>query len=256
MLPGFRFLFAAIMLSMSVLIFGLGAAAVLRAAHEEVAGNPSWRAAPELMFAQPAEVTKPVLAMLRVDMPPAEEMQDDAPAIAAPVEQAAIISTSAETERAAPLKVDDSSPAAATGETANIESPIAENPAASEAEPASAEMPALADETRVATIATDEISSRESQTVSAPSEPVDLTVTPTADLASTKIATLGGPPVNIETPPPAKISQAKPDQNTVRKRQQAEQAAAHRKRLALERARLAAQPANLFGQPAPTIRNR
>ena len=47
MLPGFRFLFAAIVLSMSVLIFGLGAAALLRAAHEEFASIPSRRALPE-----------------------------------------------------------------------------------------------------------------------------------------------------------------------------------------------------------------
>ena len=53
MLPGFRFLFAAIVLSMSVLVFGLGAAALLRAAHEEFASNPSWRAPPEPVFAQP-----------------------------------------------------------------------------------------------------------------------------------------------------------------------------------------------------------
>jgi len=52
MLPGFRFLFAAIVLSMSILVFGLGAAALLRAAHEEFASNPSWRGAPETIFAQ------------------------------------------------------------------------------------------------------------------------------------------------------------------------------------------------------------
>ena len=34
MLPGFRFRFAAVFLSMSVLVFGVGAAALLRAAHE------------------------------------------------------------------------------------------------------------------------------------------------------------------------------------------------------------------------------
>ena len=45
MLPGFRFLFAAIVLSMSILVFGLGAAALLRAAHEEFASTPAWRAA-------------------------------------------------------------------------------------------------------------------------------------------------------------------------------------------------------------------
>ena len=73
MLPGFRFLFAAIVLSMSILVFGLGAAALLRAAHEEFASIPSWRPPPETMFAQPDnEAARPVLAMLRVD-PPAEE---------------------------------------------------------------------------------------------------------------------------------------------------------------------------------------
>ena len=33
MLPGFRFLLAAILLSASILVFGLGAAALLRATH-------------------------------------------------------------------------------------------------------------------------------------------------------------------------------------------------------------------------------
>ena len=55
MLPGFRFLFAAIVLSMSVLVFGLGAAALLRAAHEEFASNSSLRVAPEPKFAQPTK---------------------------------------------------------------------------------------------------------------------------------------------------------------------------------------------------------
>ena len=52
MLPGFRFLFAAIVLSMSILVFGLGAAALLRAAHEEFANLPSRRAPPEPVFAR------------------------------------------------------------------------------------------------------------------------------------------------------------------------------------------------------------
>src|ERR1700709_1323674 len=52
MLPGLRFLFAAIMLSVSLLIFGLGAAALLRAAHEEFASLPSRRPPPETLFAQ------------------------------------------------------------------------------------------------------------------------------------------------------------------------------------------------------------
>src|SRR6202161_1783746 len=88
MLPGFRFLFAAIVLSMSILVFGLGAAALLRAAHEQFASNPSWRAAPEATFAQQAEATRPVLALLRVEPPAARQKQsDNVPAVAAPVEQ-------------------------------------------------------------------------------------------------------------------------------------------------------------------------
>src|SRR6516165_9517964 len=47
MLPGFRFLLAAILLSVSILVFGLGAAALFRTAHEEFAANPSGRARTE-----------------------------------------------------------------------------------------------------------------------------------------------------------------------------------------------------------------
>ena len=72
MLPGFRFLFAAIVLSMSMLIFGLGAAALLRAAHEEFASIPSRRAPPETIFAQRSD-TGPTLAMLRVEPSAADQ---------------------------------------------------------------------------------------------------------------------------------------------------------------------------------------
>ena len=73
MLPGFRFLFTAIVLSMSILIFGLGAAALLRAAHEEFANLPSRRATPEPMFARLNDDQPPTLALLRVDPPLAEK---------------------------------------------------------------------------------------------------------------------------------------------------------------------------------------
>ena len=78
MLPGFRFLFAAIVMCMSVLVFGLGAAALLRTAHEDFASNPSWRTPPEPRFAQQDEATKTVLAVLSVQPPSTE------PAIASP----------------------------------------------------------------------------------------------------------------------------------------------------------------------------
>ena len=68
MLPGIRFLLAAILLSISIVVFGLGAAALLRAAHEDFASNPSWRVTPETRFAQNE---MPTLALLRVDTPAA-----------------------------------------------------------------------------------------------------------------------------------------------------------------------------------------
>ena len=67
MLPGFRILFATTVLAISVLIFGLGAAALLRAAHEEFASLPSWRLAQQPMLAPQFEISGPTLAMLRIE---------------------------------------------------------------------------------------------------------------------------------------------------------------------------------------------
>ncbi len=50
-----------------------------------------------------------------------------------------------------------------------------------------------------------------------------------ADIASTKIATLGGPPVTIETsPPPVKTADAKHDKSAIKKRVEARRKARHR----------------------------
>jgi hypothetical protein len=74
MLPGFRFLFGAIVLCFSIVIFGLGAAALLRAAHEQFVSRPSWQATPGTMlaqqnepFAQQSEASRAVLALLEVE---------------------------------------------------------------------------------------------------------------------------------------------------------------------------------------------
>lgn len=81
MLPGFRFLLAAILLSASVLVFGLGAASLLRASHEQYVSNPSWRNGPqEQVFAQAPEPAQPVLAALRVE-PVAPIANEAAPAM-------------------------------------------------------------------------------------------------------------------------------------------------------------------------------
>src|SRR5207245_7815070 len=104
MLPGFRFLLAAIILAMSILILGLGAAALLRAAHEEFASNPTWRAPPETVFAQQSEPTKPVLAALVVEPPPAEQKTPETLVSTAPEAPAAIAPPPEEPEQIAAPK--------------------------------------------------------------------------------------------------------------------------------------------------------
>lgn len=74
MLPGFRFLFATVVLAVSVLVFGLGAAALLRAAHEEFASLPSWRLAQPPPLAPQPELRAPTLAMLRIEAPVRKSM--------------------------------------------------------------------------------------------------------------------------------------------------------------------------------------
>jgi hypothetical protein len=82
MLPGFRFLSVAVVLAVSMLIFGLGAAALLRATHEEFASLPL-RQMPEVTFGSREETEQPMLAVLQVDPPnadPAEPKPDQAAA--------------------------------------------------------------------------------------------------------------------------------------------------------------------------------
>lgn len=81
MLPGLRFLCAALVLSMSLLVFGFGATALLRSARLDAASLPALRAPPETVFAQPEP--QPRLAMLRVE-PPANHDTPAAVAVPAP----------------------------------------------------------------------------------------------------------------------------------------------------------------------------
>ncbi|TKT72135.1 hypothetical protein YH63_012300 [Afipia massiliensis] len=81
MLPGFRILFATTILAISILVFGLGAAALLRAAHEEFASLPSWRLAqqPPLTPQVPRPEITPVLAMLRIEAPGTKPLPETLP---------------------------------------------------------------------------------------------------------------------------------------------------------------------------------
>jgi hypothetical protein len=249
MLPGFRFLFAAIILSMSILVFGLGAAALLRAAHEEFASAPAWRGTPETVFAQQNEATRPVLALLRVDTPleqqPVEQKaSDNVPALAAP---AVIALAPAEPERTAALKPEDSAPP----EAAKPEIAVAQTSPQVAAAPIQADGTASAENMKIVAALPSA-----NEAVPVASEPTSAPVSPDAKMASTKIATLGGPAVMIE--PPA--ASEKPDRSAIKKRLRA-QRAKERRRIA-QRARLARQaplqqPADGFAQPAAaTIRTR
>src|ERR1700688_776151 len=284
MLPGFRFLFAAIVLSMSILVFGLGAAALLRAAHEQFANNPSWHAAPEAMFAQQSEATRPVLATLRIEPPPKAQPAPDNAAAAVPQEPAAI-APPAEPPAAVPAPPPPEQMAAlnpeptSTPETARPETAVPQIPATNEAAPAQADASPAADTTKMATPSAAEAATVASTEQASPPLPVlspanDATAAasgpaaseqasapaaPNPGATSTKIARLGGATVTIETrSPPAKVVSEKPDRSAIRKRQQARRAAQRRKKGA--RARLAArqalllQAANPFAPaPAPAL---
>jgi hypothetical protein len=272
MLPGFRFVFAAIVLSMSILVFGFGAAALLRTAHEEFASTPALYAPPETRFAQASDTTKPMLALMRVDEAPKAEppRMENTPAAAA-TEPA---TPTAPSEQTAALQPADSpSPGTAKTEPAAGEnSPQAASPAAP------ADTSATAEEIKVAaTEPTVPTASEPAPTVSAasampaeaaaPAEataPVQASAPTAADIArslpsdpkiSTRIATLGGPPVDIAKEPAAKAASAKPDASAVKKREQAKRE--HKRRQIAARARVArqVQPVDPFA-PQPTITPR
>jgi len=67
MLPGFRFLFAAIALAVSLLVFGLGAAALLRTAHEQFTSVQTVRPPPITLALRSADAPTPTLSLLRVE---------------------------------------------------------------------------------------------------------------------------------------------------------------------------------------------
>lgn len=272
MLPGFRFLFAAIMLSMSLLVFGLGAAALLRAAHESFASNSSWRAAPEVSFAQHPDTTLPMLATLRVEPPVIEKANEAAKVTATPADQEP---SAAETagEQVAALKPAETPPAeVAKPADAPAPMPLAENPPAPEATSVGAVSPTAettnaADGQKMTAVAAVDTAPAQSEPAAAQAEPVIQpptnptsanptsaisTTAPEASIAVTKIATLGGPPVDIVASASAAKSGAKSDEGEIKKREHARRSL-RRRRLAARARLLALQQlqANPFGQPQP-----
>ena len=247
MLPGFRFLFAAIVLSMSVLVFGLGAAALLRAAHEQFASIPARRAPPGPMFAQHNHEAAPTLALLRVEPPIAEKAPDDVAAASAPIARAPdatepAATTPAEPEELAALKLEESTPPeVAQPEALPAETMPAAQAVPAEAVPAEAETPAPApvEETTLAALADAPPAPAATEVARAVPDQANETPSPETGMAATKIATPGGQAVAIEENTSAKPTEAKPDRSAILKRIRARRAR-ERRRIAL-RALLAQQ---------------
>lgn len=255
MLPGFRFLFGAIVLSISILVFGLGAAALLRAAHDEFASNSSLRVAPEPKFAHRDEVPgepsrqleTPTLAVLRVEPEPEQaEIAESLPEATAPAEPAASAPAQDEPGNIAALAPATSDPP----EPGKSQNPVEESSVQSEAPPAPAPDPAL--EAGIA--AAEQFLSPANEAVA--SEQAVAPSAPDAGIVTGSV-TPDGPPVAIETPPPAKAASAKPDPDAARKRRQARRAK-ERRRAALRARQAAAQQqvANPFAQPTIPTRSR
>jgi hypothetical protein len=256
MLPGFRFLFAAILLSMSILVFGLGAAALLRAAHEEFAGNPAWHKTPENTFVQQNEATRPFLAMLRLDTQPVERTvierpvvekpSVDVPAAAAPADPAGQVTPEAKTTdvpepaeyaKTAALRQDSPPPTLAKSEMPIAERPAPlESPQQGEAAPALADAPGSLDETMIAALKETPAPANETapagETAVAASEPAIPAALPDADATAL--------PLTIDVLPRARPAIANSDRSMIKRRLQARRAA-KRRRIAAERARLAQQ---------------
>jgi len=238
MLPGFRFLFTAIVLSMSILIFGLGAAALLRAAHEEFANLPSRRATPEPMFARLNDSPPPTLALLRVDPPVAENVPAAVPETAGDVPAPAGQTPDArpdEPERVAALTPADPMQAEAARPEEPAKETSAETPAAPALAAAGIETPVTDAQVKIAAIAAAPEPATATPPATSPEPAADIPPFE-GSIATTLIATLGGPPVLIDAT--TSSTEAKPGRRAVQKRA-AERARERRRIAAARRARLA-----------------
>jgi hypothetical protein len=248
MLPGFRFLFAAILLSASILVFGLGAAALLRATHEQYVSNSSWRNGPqEKVFAQAADPAQPVLAALRAEPEPAEptpSLRDQVPTIGLPASEPEQVALTIETEFQPQVVAP---PADVPAEPANAETkPETTTDAAA---PASSNTLTPADTT--ASIAAAKPVSVALASKPTPATPSGASASSAFDMASAKFAALNDPATTAWKDPPAK---AKADSGSPESK--ATKPRAHRvkkRRRIVRRPPPPVQQLDPFGQPQPAL---
>ncbi|WP_456748641.1 hypothetical protein [Bradyrhizobium sp. USDA 4354] len=251
MLPGFRFLFAAILLSTSILVFGLGAAALLRATHQQYVSNPSWRNGPqEQVFAQASEPAPPVLAVLQtepeVPAEPAPSLRDRVPTIGLPANEPQQVAAVASEPDAQPQ---DAAPAA----DVPAAQPARPETTAEAAAPASIDTLTPAD-TTASISETQPAASVSEPTAADPSAALDA---PAIDVAAAKVAALNDPATTAvkDAPANAKTESSKADSGA------SDSKATKRKAKAKKRHRVVRRPQpqqlqqqlDPFGQPQPAF---
>jgi hypothetical protein len=265
MLPGFRFLFGAIVVSMSILVFGLGAAALLRTAHEEFASAPVWRPTPETRFAQAVEASQPVIAMLRVDDASTDTAKDaikdaraEPPPADATAKQGELSPAQPDLDQTASLQSAEPPPSEATKPQAEVlQNPVPENPPQAEATAA----PAIPNQPKVATteqpsaeVPDQGATQTTTEVAKGPATASETAPSPTAEAAPvapktfsaprpagnalTRIAARDGRPVFIAAPkgenPKAVNAKAEKKKEEAIRRRRAVRRAARRRRIALE----------------------
>ncbi|WP_156175633.1 hypothetical protein [Bradyrhizobium sp. LTSP849] len=244
MLPGFRFLLAAILLSTSILVFGLGAAALLRATHEQYVSNPSWRNGPqEQVFAQASEPAQPVLAALRAE-PEATEptLRDQVPTVSLPAsepEQIAAVTT----EASVPPEPQVAEAAPLAAEPAKVET------TAGAAAPTPTDTLTPTDTTASMPEAKPSLTTTASEPT--PADNSAAQASSALEFASAKVAALNDPATTAWKDPPAK---AKAD--NVAPASQATKPRAHRvkkHRRIVRRPPAPVQQLDPFGQPLPAL---
>lgn len=221
MLPGIRFVCAAVVLAVSLVIFGMGAAALLRSAHEEFASLPNRRPPPATVFSRQPE-TAPTLAMLRLEPRASETTEPDATPMAQVSDPAFVEQADAEVK---PVPEAISTPAVVPA--AEPEKPTAvETMTVAPSEPAIVAAAAPVETIEAAPqalAALDNTGSISLPTAVIMELPTATLTEEDARLSSSKVAILGGPPIDTEpvplpnSRPTAEPAKAKPAKKVVKK---------------------------------------
>jgi len=205
MLPGFRFLLAAIALSVALPVFGLGVVSLFHAAQQDFAGNVAWHSPPETRWTKP--MPTPVLAMLQVDAPAARTVTSDPSSPVPPVGESPVNSAAAQPVVPASSGSDFAKPPAQSSETQVSSDPTSDRPASGPAvtpRESKADTPPLA--ANPAAAATEAVQAP-------PAPPAETEATKpqqTAEVESTPASGTTGPVSDADRPAPVAVAALTP----------------------------------------------